>query len=591
MAPRGSAPLVLACLALANAAKDDDADCKASRCVMRGRRLAILGDSNSRYHSFNINRFLETCDVGPLDYDKWGEDGDWDDKNGNVYWTNNWGRSGSGSHLQGPMCMDFKEYKAKTCYWFLQSTWNSRMDPNFYTKLPGLVKTIQDDFDLVLFNSCWWDLKDWEKPKETRGYDDCGNKWDAGKEDKTCVKNYEADLKEVKAALFDPMHAAVFRSSSCCGDFKEARTETGKAVEMCNDVARAVIGDKQYVDVFENWSGKAGLKTNTVDNTHATPENYKKWTLAAMRSFDQQLGTKCFEDGPGPGPAPRPSKQPTRPTPEPTKISTIKPSAQPSKMPTKPPVTEEPTYEPTYKPTANPTPEPSRMPTPMPTYPKCEDDLSWAKKGEPRKTCNWVAALESRCVVKGDDDRWAFEACRESCDTCLRENLCSITGDSPTWIHASGQPFKNCQWVADFSGNRCAQPGQDGSYAFRSCPVACRTCGYGCGRDDPGWYKAGDAPDGRDCDWVGSATGVRCDTMGADGKLAFAACPAACRACAGAFGNCEDDKTWHKRGDVSKNCRWIDDTPSDSVKSQRCVVKGEDSDYAFLSCPVACDSC
>jgi len=245
----------------------------------------------------------------------------------------------------------------------------------------------------------------------------------------------------------------------------------------------------------------------------------------------------------------------------------------------------------TYKPTANPTPEPSRMPTPMPTYPKCEDDLSWAKKGEPRKTCNWVAALESRCVVKGDDDRWAFEACRESCDTCLRENLCSITGDSPTWIHASGQPFKNCQWVADFSGNRCAQPGQDGSYAFRSCPVACRTCGYGCGRDDPGWYKAGDAPDGRDCDWVGSATGVRCDTMGADGKLAFAACPAACRACAGAFGNCEDDKTWHKRGDVSKNCRWIDDTPSDSVKSQRCVVKGEDSDYAFLSCPVACGTC
>jgi len=116
---------------------------------MRGRRLAILGDSNSRYHSFNINRFLETCDVGPLDYDKWGEDGDWDDKNGNVYWTNNWGRSGSGSHLQGPMCMDFKEYKAKTCYWFLQSTWNSRMDPNFYTKLPGLVKTIQDDFDLA----------------------------------------------------------------------------------------------------------------------------------------------------------------------------------------------------------------------------------------------------------------------------------------------------------------------------------------------------------------------------------------------------------------------------------------------------------
>jgi len=236
---------------------------------------------------------------------------------------------------------------------------------------------------------------------------------------------------------------------------------------------------------------------------------------------------------------------------------------------------------------------PTIMPVAKPTFPACQDDDAWFQKNNANKGCAWIAtakneALDNRCVVKGDDGRWAFDACRATCSTCLAENACAAGGDSPTWVHASRAAFKNCEWVADFAGNRCAQKGVDGTYAFQSCRIACRTCGYDCGPDDDAWTKANDPT--KTCDWVAVASGIRCDTLGLDGRFAYQACPAACRACGGALGECQDDDSFFKKNDVTKDCQWIGDA-SDEVKAQRCLVKGQDQDYAFRSCPVACDTC
>ena len=128
-------------------------------------------------------------------------------------------------------------------------------------------------------------------------------------------------------------------------------------------------------------------------------------------------------------------------------------------------------------------------------------------------------------------------------------------------------------------------------YAYQSCGPACRTCGLpeSCGADDAAWYKASEPA--KTCAWVGAATGVRCDALGADGKLAYEACPAACRACGDAFGECADDVDFFKKGDPAKGCEWIASTTDAAVKAQRCLAKGEDAGYAFLACPVACGTC
>jgi len=54
------------------------------------------------------------------------------------------------------------------------------------------------------------------------------------------------------------------------------------------------------------------------------------------------------------------------------------------------------------------------QPVPAPTA--CADRDDWYKKAQPWKDCPWVAALlPSRCEAKGDDDTYAWEACRVTC--------------------------------------------------------------------------------------------------------------------------------------------------------------------------------
>mmetsp|Transcript_27408 Transcript_27408/g.82257 ORF Transcript_27408/g.82257 Transcript_27408/m.82257 type:complete len:558 (+) Transcript_27408:89-1762(+) len=197
--------------------------------------------------------------------------------------------------------------------------------------------------------------------------------------------------------------------------------------------------------------------------------------------------------------------------------------------------------------------------------------------------CAWAARKASRAVAKGADGRWAFEGCPQTFGTCPTDAC--LGPDDADWIHESGDPQKSCEWVSKFSGNRCSKKGVDGSYAFESCPRACRTCDSGCAADDEWWFHGnGDAEKG--CDWVAAASGVRCAVRGADGRFAFEACPSACRCSE----PCVDDAAWSKNASPEKTCSWIA-AAEGLTRAKRCVAKGADAGLAYLSCPRTCGTC
>jgi len=434
----------------------------------------------------------------------------------------------------------------------------------------------------------------------------------------------------------DPQYCACAeaQSSACCGEprflFYDSRVTWEACKETCDDAGLmmpCITDISTNFELFDmsdkvgrtrdpwigyscpvgencakkkNWAWNAGCASSYTNWMDDEPNNFDNYgdgggeNVALFRygskwnDVPHDFKTACYCEVP-PQEDYSPSYRPTaRPQDDAVSSPTYPPTSQPSSK------------QPSQRPTAEPVPQPT--PGVPQRLPACDDDVTWTKAD---KGCEWVGAFaEKRCVVKGDDGRWAFEGCRETCDACV-DKACPAGGDSTTWTHASGAEFKDCQWVADFSGNRCAQPGVDGTYAFQSCGPACRTCGLPdrCGTDDENWHKAGGAAEdaAKDCSWIAAATGVRCDTPGADGKFAYEACPAACRACGGAFGECADDPDFHKKGDKGKDCKWIravsvevwwlESITSPAVKAQRCLAKGEDAGYAFLSCPVACGTC
>lgn len=357
---------------LANADLEEDA--QRARCVVNGKTLKMGGDSNTRFHSFNVADLLIKGTNEDTTYNDNGPDG----KFQGAYWTEDWGRSSRGTHIQGStetdassdkvkdgngMCQKWsgkdingKSTSGEVCFDFMQSIWYDRGgDPNMKQLVEEWVK---DDHNIVVYNGCWWDLKDWSGD-ETRDYDRCGAKMDSSGKDPECEKLFKEDYESVNEALFKGRVSA-YRSSSFGGDYASSRTESGKPIEKCNAIAEDVFGDK-YVEIYENWKGE--LKENTVDGTHATHENYQKWTMAVMKNLDKQLGTGCFGDSPSPRPAPSP------------------PSPRP--------------------------PSPRPAPSPRPPSPACKkDNKKWyaGKKGK-KQNCKWV-----RTECKGPEKK-----CKKAC--------------------------------------------------------------------------------------------------------------------------------------------------------------------------------
>ncbi|KAJ8613778.1 hypothetical protein CTAYLR_008856 [Chrysophaeum taylorii] len=108
-------------------------------------------------------------------------------------------------------------------------------------------------------------------------------------------------------------------------------------------------------------------------------------------------------------------------------------------------------------------------------YENCDDDEDWQMPGEPSKDCDWVGDFrQNRCVKVGDDGSFAFESCRHSCHSCTRI-ITKACSDSTSW-YKRDEPEKGCDWVGGFAPSRCAVRGEDDRWAFEACPVSCSTC-------------------------------------------------------------------------------------------------------------------
>ena len=129
----------------------------------------------------------------------------------------------------------------------------------------------------------------------------------------------------------------------------------------------------------------------------------------------------------------------------------------------------------------------------------CENDTTWSlttRNGSVR-TCGWVSDRpEKRCNKRGDDDRWASEACVESCKSTgegcqeeevelggeevevLTEEVSSggCSNDS-TWTLTNRKgKVQDCNWIARKPDKRCGKKGDDGRRASEACPEACGSC-------------------------------------------------------------------------------------------------------------------
>jgi len=355
-----------------------------AKCIMDGREMYFYGDSNTRFHFYTFNVFLATGELRTCGYDKWGCPGsDYNSDEKNQYWTGPYGRSTDGSHLMH-MCKDFDSIDAKTCYWFIQTTWFDD-DETSDTNMDDLADDVEGK--IVVYNSLWWDLKSWGE--DDRGYDQCGNDWTDD-----CEDAYTEDLETVVEKMLKPAAAAVFRDSSCCGDFTSDRDKGAESVEIGNEVAKRVMDAEgvEYVEVFSLY-GPDDIGDATRDGTHAEPEYYHQWTMRMLQSIDEQLGTNCLDGGGGDE-----SEDEEEEDEEEDEEETDPPTYQP-------------TYMPSYQPTRQPTEEPE---------PACEDSGSWYYK-KASKDCDWVAKKTKRCKkskIKDAEGVKAKKGCPAACDKC-----------------------------------------------------------------------------------------------------------------------------------------------------------------------------
>jgi hypothetical protein len=360
-----------------------------AKCIMDGRTMYFYGDSNTRFHFYTFNVFLDTGELRSCGYDKWGCEGsDYNSGEKNQYWTEPYGRSEDGSHRMN-MCKDF-DNDAKTCFWFIQTTWFDNDEQPDADNMADLAEDV--DGKIVVYNSLWWDGKSWGE--DDRGYDQCGNDWTDD-----CEEAYTEDLETVVEKMLKPADAAVFRDSSCCADYTSDREAGAAFVEIGNRVAKSVMDAEgiDYVEVYDLY-GPDDIDDATRDGTHAEPEYYHEWTMRMLASIDEQLGTNCLDGG---GDESEDEEEEDEEEDEPEE-------------------TDRPTYEPTYMPSYQPTRQPTEAPEP-----ECEDSGTWYYKGKASKDCDWVAKKAAKKTkfckkskLKDPEGVKAKKGCPAACDKC-----------------------------------------------------------------------------------------------------------------------------------------------------------------------------
>ena len=177
-----------------------------AKCMLRKRRIAFLGDSNSRFHWMTFNWFLETGKLrvprGSGRYDKRGHSGPPDyDEGYRSMWTDDYRseRYQDAAHRQY-LKRTFSDLGTTSEFFFLQRTWSDDV-AELAQKLEG--------YDVVVVNSAWWDLKPWRE----KNFDECGRNWTAD-----CERAYAFDTNKLMRHVLATAKAGIWREASCCGD-------------------------------------------------------------------------------------------------------------------------------------------------------------------------------------------------------------------------------------------------------------------------------------------------------------------------------------------------------------------------------------
>ena len=127
-------------------------DRDAALCVLSNQRVAILGDSIQRYFAFTLNYFLNTGEIPPeYEGDHWGPSPTDDYYDDGTTWTDDGtDRSPEKSSHRQKISAAF-EGGATTTFFFIQDTW--------YGDLETLSGELRGNYDVLLANSGWWELK------------------------------------------------------------------------------------------------------------------------------------------------------------------------------------------------------------------------------------------------------------------------------------------------------------------------------------------------------------------------------------------------------------------------------------------------
>ena len=111
--------LVLAAVAVGEITHDE------ATCILRDTKLAVFGDSLSRFCMFGLNTFLATGALRDHPFDVSGGDGEGsDDYDGRREWNENGIISGKKSHRMH-LWKDFADHGIRTDYYFIQHAYLS----------------------------------------------------------------------------------------------------------------------------------------------------------------------------------------------------------------------------------------------------------------------------------------------------------------------------------------------------------------------------------------------------------------------------------------------------------------------------------
>jgi len=271
---------LLCVAAVASAA--DEVSWDEAKCVMQGKSIAFMGDSISRNCFYVFNKFVDTGEMYDIDddYEKMGEDGDYDDDS---EWTD-WERFSfvKESH-RCYFKKDFDAIDATSEFWFLQKAWSDRSDTDGEQSVADIAGDVAKA-DIAVINSGWWDLKE---DDDADRY--CGD--DFGKDD--CEKDYKASLEKLVDNILSKVDVPLFRETSCCGE--DDGEKWIDAIEDANDAAKEVMGAAGVgvVEIYDNYDSK-DIDDHTTDGRHPDPDACRRWFDEILPMIDAKQGSGCF---------------------------------------------------------------------------------------------------------------------------------------------------------------------------------------------------------------------------------------------------------------------------------------------------------